>query len=634
MKQLIFVVLFMCSLGLASQNMKTHRVKSGETIEDIAKIYLVTPFDIYALNPDAKSGIETDMVLVIPNSRVKNDPVTEETKEIIGYRTHKAKRKETLFSISKEYGISVDELKKYNTFLYAENLKRGDKLRIPRYKTIINKVSYENTLKTYKVQPSEGKWRVAYKFGMTVTELENLNPDIKEVLQPGDILNVPNIANNEENIISDTYSYYEVQPKEGFYRLQVKLGLSQSELEQLNPQLKDEGLKAGMILRVPRDEDPVLLDNDTTPKELSTNLINFNTRRLAVLLPFQLHKIDLDSVGETKELIKTNRLLSITLDFHSGVLMALDSAKQLGINAKIDVYDTENQLVEVSTLLKNTDFSQYDAVIGPLTTKNVDRVAEEIRGDSVPIISPLSNPSRLYFNTFQTLATEEYLKDRMIDFVKRDSLKNKVLIIADQNHRTRSNEIKSIFPTAKQIFSKLNKDEKDGYFILPKDLEEVFIKGKNVVFLETDNSAFASSVISMLNGLRLEDIEIVLTTTNKNRAFETKNIDNNNLSNLKFQYASVNKYVNSETNNGFIADYKKMYGVAPSKYAVRGFDITLDVLIRLASTYGSFYEMVKQGLETEHIENKFNYIQSLYGGYVNQTAYILRYENLEIITLE
>jgi LysM repeat protein len=67
------------------QNYKTHTVKAGETIESIAKQYLVTPFDIIALNPDAKNELRPDTwLLVIPNSKVKNEPVIEEYRELIG----------------------------------------------------------------------------------------------------------------------------------------------------------------------------------------------------------------------------------------------------------------------------------------------------------------------------------------------------------------------------------------------------------------------------------------------------------------------------------------------------------------------------------------------------------------------
>ena len=58
MKNLLSVLLIIAALNLGAQNYVEHKVKEGETIESIAKKYLVTPFDIFALNPDAKSKFQ------------------------------------------------------------------------------------------------------------------------------------------------------------------------------------------------------------------------------------------------------------------------------------------------------------------------------------------------------------------------------------------------------------------------------------------------------------------------------------------------------------------------------------------------------------------------------------------------
>jgi LysM repeat protein len=642
MRYFLTLCLLLALAFASAQTLKTHKVQENETIEAIATSYLVSPYDLYALNPDAMTDFKPGMVLIIPNSKVKNEPLPEETKEVIGFRTHKVKRKETLYSISKDYDLSIDDLKKYNERLYSEQLKKGDKIRIPRFKTIVNQVSYDNTLKKYAVRPKEGKWRVAYKFGITVPELEALNPDIKEVLQPGDLLNVPNIATNEEKIYDDAFNYYEVQPKEGFYRLEIKLGLDQQALEALNPELLEGGLKAGMILKVPSDTNATIQENNAETVDLRSRLMNFSEKKLAVLLPFQLHKIDTDSIGETKEFMKTDRVLSITLDFYAGMLLALDSAKQLGISTKLDVYDTERQISRVTALAKEHDFSKYDAVIGPLITRNFDRLAAQYQNDSVAIISPFSKPTKLYPNTVQTLPQDDFLAKKIIKHIKKDTLIEQIVIIADRSHREVSNNLKKEFPAARQIFSNLNRDEQDAFFIVPQDLEEVFVEGRNLVFLETDNSAFASNVISMLNGMvfmdeeteETLDIQVELATTNHNRAFETEDVDNNHLSKLKFVYASTNKFVTPNQNNSFIEAYRKLYKVNPSKYAIRGFDLTLDILLRLASSDNNLIQSLATNLETEYTENKFSYLPDPFGGLVNQTAYIVQYQDLEIKQLD
>jgi len=386
---LSFVFAF-CSTALA-QNYKTHKVKPGESIEDIAKTYMVTPFDIYALNPDAKTSLQPNTVLIIPNSKILDKPVEVEEIQLVGYKSHKVKRRETLYSIAQKYNISVDDIKKHNTRLYSENLRKGDKLQIPEYDKVKTRSTLANTIKKYKVLPKEGKWRIAYKFGISVPELEALNPQLKGKLQAGQEINVPNIANNEEKIIEETYGYYTVLKSEGYMALDRKLGVSKEELEALNPELKEEGLKLGMILKVPLEATNNIELADVNRTFLANNLTNLSTKRLAVLIPFKLNRIDMDSINDVKDLLRTDGLLNISLDFHSGVLMALDSAKQLGISTKLDVYDTEGKVSQVSSIISDNDFSNYDAVIGPFRTKDFDRAATMLKRDNVPAISPNSS---------------------------------------------------------------------------------------------------------------------------------------------------------------------------------------------------------------------------------------------------
>ena len=635
MKNFLTVIIVVFTISLSAQNYKTHKVLFGETIESIAKKYLVTPFDIFALNPDAKTNFSTNSVLIIPNSKVKNNVLIEPSKEVIDYKKHKVKRKETLYSLSKKYNVTIDEIKKANPSLYSENLRKGDRLRIPRFKTIISNQTLSNTVRKYQVQPSEGKWRIAYKFGITVSELEDLNPGIKDVIQPGDELNVPNISNNEEKLIEATFNYYEVLPKEGFYRLKVKLGLSQEELEALNPELKDTGLKAGMVLKLPLDiEVSSVITEANNTIDLRDQIQNIKRKKLAVLLPFRLHRIDMDSVAEVKDMIKSDRLLSTALDFHSGVLMALDSAKQLGISSTLKVFDTENRTSEIANIVRNENFSDYDAIIGPMMTTTFDRFAAAINSENIPVFAPLSKPSKVSSNVYQTIPDANVLSKKMIDFVVADSTKVQVVIISDQKHRTVSNGLKQKFPTAKQLFSEVKKG-KDVYFIYPVTFEGVFKKGKNIVFLETDDVSFGSSVISLLNGMNTNDIEIILTTTDKGKAFESNGPDNNyHLSNLKFHYATINKQFDEAKKAKFVTNYISQYGVSPSKYAVRGFDLTLDILLRLASVDGNISDSMSNDTETEYIENKFRYTKKMFGGYINEASYIVKYDNLKIVVAD
>lgn len=619
---LICIITLSCSWLANAQKFKTHTVKQGETIESIAKKYQVSTSDIYALNPDAKRKLAIDSVLIIPNAAGLSSDITTETKELVGYKSHKVKRKETLYSISKEYNVAIEDIKKHNKRLYSENLRKGDDIRIPQYKSFVSKVRPDSALKTYTVQPKEGKWRVAYKFGITVAELEAMNPNMNDVLQPGDQVYVPKTS--DEKVVDDNYNYYTVQKSEGFYRLKVKLGLTQEELEALNPELKTDGLKVGMVLKVPQNVKVGEVMGEVESTNLSSHLKNLKTKKIAVMLPFRLNRVDTDSVQEAKDLIKSDRRLSVSLDFHSGVLMAVDSAKHLGISTNLKVFDTEDQVAEVSKILSSNDFSDYDAVIGPLMANNFDRVARTLDKDKVPVISPITKPSQLYDNVFQTIPEPEMLEKAIIDFVKEDMSRRNVVIISDHSHRAISNRLKGEFGNARQIFSRKGKNGQDAFYIMASDLGGAFANGKNYVFLETANEALVSNVTSMLNGLTNKNQDIILVSTNKTDAFEGANVSNYHLANLRFHYPSINKTSNSDQPDSFVRAYKKRYGTEPNKYAARGFDLTLDVLLRLASE-NDLYKASGNDIETKYTENKFRYSKKPHGGYFNEAVYVVAY---------
>lgn len=636
---LSFLVLF--SMSAKAQNYKTHKVKVGETIESIAKIYMVTPFDIYALNPDAKNSLHPNMVLVIPESKVLEKPVETQVTKLVGYKTHKVKRKETLYSIGKIYNVTVDDLKKHNNRLYSENLRRGDRINIPKYDKVSATTTLENTLKTYQVQPKEGKWRIAYKFGITVDELEKLNPKMADTLQDGQEINVPNIAFNEEKTIDEEYGYYTVVPSEGFFALKRKLGLTQEEIEVLNPGLKESGLKSGMIIKVPKDVSDNSSSGDVTRSVLIDKIINYETKKLAVMLPFMLDRVDMDSIQEIKEMLRGDDITNISLDFHTGVLMALDSAKQLGISTKLDVYDTKARASVVTDLINRKDFSKYDAVIGPFISDEFDRAAAMLRRDNIPMLSPVNETNNLYDNVFQTMPSNELKRKRIVEFVKQlDSIPSRILIISDQNHRKENNLLKQEFPEAKQIFSRVDEETgKDMFYILTDDIEKEFKEGLNMVFLESNNEGFVSNVTSMLSGFigfdeELEiEREVVLLTSDKSRAFDGENVSNITLSKLNFHYPSPNRPINEEQPDTFVKAYQNKYYITPNRYAIRGFDLTMDVLLRLASA-NNLYDASSNDIETEYVENKFRYGKKMFGGYYNETMYIVKFDNLRIVEVK
>ena len=64
----------------------------------------------------------------------------------------------------------------------------------------MKEIETSSILSEYIVKSREGKWRIAYQHGLTISELELINPTMKPILNEGDIINVPIISNNNDNL--------------------------------------------------------------------------------------------------------------------------------------------------------------------------------------------------------------------------------------------------------------------------------------------------------------------------------------------------------------------------------------------------------------------------------------------------
>jgi len=712
----LLVLLFLFASGVHAQQFKTHAVKPGETLYSISKMYRVTPFNILKYNKELKMGdvLKPNTILVIPleASASNTDPnpdVPEEIKTIkkpekvevqevpVRFRSHRVRRKETLFGLSKRYNITEDDIKRYNTELYSSPLKKGMRLRIPEFpvrEIAIDTINAED-FETYTVLPKETRWSIAHKYGITVDSLLSLNPELprttnhlaigqelnlpkkagsslegQEVqiylsytvppkktlyslggeygitseeiiklnpqileqggLKEGMVLRLPEKKVETEVVNTENYIFYEVKPKQTEYSLTRNLGIGYSELLTLNPDLS-RGLKAGMVLKLPKEKGAILeVKNSLIIDKISLldSINRENKPRLVFLLPFRTDRLQLDSIAKTKDAIKRSNAIEYSLGLYSGALVAIDSIAKLGVSVDVYTFDTQLNKERVRSILSREDLATVSAIVGPLQQDVLKEVATQASRYQVPIIAPLAAESDLELpNVFFSVPTDQVLRKRMLDYVETSKTDQNIIVISDSKNDSTRALIMERFPLAKSI--RVVEEEKNIGLNIEAFNLLLSMENENWVFLETDNFKLVSSVSSILNSSNTEETPVRMFTTNKNKAFENEVISGSHLSNLNFTFPSMYREVG---NDSFVRNYRKRFGSDPDRYAVRGFDLTYDLLLKLAYKPNLFGIAHLIGL-TEYSGNKFDYAKDLSSGYFNTASYIMKYENMRITLL-
>jgi LysM repeat protein len=580
------------------------------------------------LNPDLKSGLKYGQVLLIP---AQSEVLTQ--RRIKKYNKHRVRRKETLYSLSKKYAITELDIKEANKELYSNPLKKGDRIKIPVFEELITAVKEVETKEslpvlsklpngTYLVQPSEGMYRIALKYGIKTDSLQKLNPNVKD-LKPGMILNVPKKINTVKpnDVVSapidnNQFIEYVVPEKMGMYSLKKIARMSEDSLLSMNPELKN-GLKKGMTIVIPNPNYRELIAVKTkisVTANLVDSLRNFKRQRLAIMLPFSLQKID--EINIDKDNLKSDKTMRIALDFYSGLKIAIDSANTIGIPVDYDIFDTQKSLQTTKSILDATDFSDYNVVIGPLVSNNVVETAKKLKGSNVPVISPLTNTNvRLYRNLFQARPDDAILKTQLKEYLVAYAAGKHVILITDNDNLELKNEFATLLPKATILIP----DDKKNYItniecinLLKSDIE-------NVVILATNNEGLIKVAVSSYSAK---------VTTHRITMFGLENYEKMELSNTKLarlNYIFPRMFKESDHKNSFIDTYYSIHNITPNAFATRGFDVTLDIILRQASASDLYESAMKNG-QTVMTENKFDYSKEFLSGFYNDAVYILQYQ--------
>ena len=439
-----------------------------------------------------------------------------------------------------------------------------------------------------------------------------------------------------QNIVSDTI-IHEVERKETLFSISKKYNINVNDILELNPQLRNSRLKRKSKIFIPimeltqeiklvnKDsliiEDSLLrLDSVYLKKRKKNSQLN-----ISVLLPFRSKTVNYDSIQEVESLFEERNLYTITLDFYSGILYAIEDLKELDISINLNVFDTENSLNKIIEISSDNSVINSDVIIGPIIPKNFEVFSNINLIKSIPKVFPLSTiPIRLISGVIQSVTPKKLLREKMINYLDQNlDRQENIVIIADSLNSEIELRLSEIFPESIKI-----KPEFEGY-ILPELLDSLLVDSiPNKVIVESEIFTLISSVVSQLNAQITSERDVRLYTTYRGNQYDDSSINIKDLGNLGFTYTSISKKIDNDSVSRFESSYINLFGSLPNKDVIRGYDVAKDIILRVLIDK-NLNKTVKYD-EQSYIESKFLYEKDTLGGLFNSSMFILRHREYGI----
>ena len=406
---MLFLMLSVCALAqdypiknIDGVDYYVYTVEPSEGLYRISKKFNVLQADIYKANPSVNEGLKAGQTLYIPvkNQAKKIQPST--TRQVI---EHQVVAKQTLYSISKMYGVEKEEIIRLNPEIENGIIKIGQILRIPvsdKTKAQVqdnvakqinsDKTTVQHEVKaqqpvlpkkkyvTYEVKSrKETLYGISKQFGVSINEIIEANPYAQDGIKKGDILQIPVV---EENIPKTSGSdiLHIVKPKETIYGISKQYNITKEDLLRANPKLENGLMIGDTILITSSSPQP------TPPTTDNNAIVQKATYRIAYMLPF--------SAEEDKNSTNIDRFI----EFYRGSLLAMEKIKEQGISLEVYTFDTQLGTAKINDILKNGIPKTVDMIIGPAYPEQVAIVADYAKKNNViqivPFTSQISNSDR------------------------------------------------------------------------------------------------------------------------------------------------------------------------------------------------------------------------------------------------
>lgn len=609
------------------------------------------------------------------------------------YYIHIVKKGETSYSISKAYGITVEELSAQNPSA-ARGIKEGQSLRIP---VVDIPVKPQQQIRIFQTQRDETRfiyhklssgdtvYSLAKKYGVSEAEIIQSNPGVEiNKLPVGAEIAIPkrqfiNISQNL-NVPEKGFFNHKVVAGESISSIAEKYGISVRDIRRENRGLWFPRVDDFIKIPVARIPETILADQlqaDTVkiiteePEEESEKAVGFTpvgemngNYNIAIMLPLYFRenseRIEIDS----SQILKGRRVKKLIfrepqwiypgsvpfLELYQGILIAADTLRSLGLDVNLYVYDIKSDTLGVTRLIESGELRKMDLIVGPVYSRNLALVAAYAGSYDIPVVSPvplrnntllLNNPTLFMANPSLEVAQESIARrvsgfygDNFV-FVHSDSTVTDGEVADFKNRLFR--ELSSKIPYEEIKFKEFLYKTRSS---VPNDsinrLEHALTdKAENMVLIASEEAPVLNETISDIHTLAKKyPVRIIGYPSMR----DPEDIDPKDYFDLGVElYTSYWIDYSKKDVINFNASYRRKFLTEPaeSSFAWQGYDIAYYFISGIA-IHGKRFISRPYIHNPDLLETEFDFRkQGDESGFENHKLYLIKYTNeMEVILLE
>lgn len=515
--------------------------------------------------------------------------------------SHIVLEKQTLFSISKAYNVTIEDIYKYNPSVKEKGLQKNSILIIP----VVEKPEQQ------EIEAAEEK--EAYAEGQVQQEQQE---------QP--VRNAEDQVKKEEGGKAESEQTVHIRKwYEDLDMIARKYGVTVESI------MKANGLKGRKLSNrqrliipsssdaIPEEEIPSENDSDEVAASDTTQTDDSTTaHRPGILEGLFFPKKDI-SMSLILPLKATGTSASAgNMDFYSGVLLAVYDAGEAGTGCDLAVYDCADGRGITKESLEGRDF-----IIGPVSRGDLTS-ALELGTDTRAIISPLDQKAASltgeFTNMIQAPTPLEIQYKDLMDWIREDMQYSDRFVVITEKGAVQTEvttQMKAAADSSGMEYKNLSYSILEGRNVTGS-LEYIMTEsGTNRVYIASDSEAFVNDVVRNLNLMIHKKYEVVLYAPSRIRSYETIEVENFHNTSLK---VSTGYYIDYEDPRvqEFLLKYRALFNAEPTQFAFQGYDLA-KFFIGMTSKYGNRWMNKLEESDASMLQSTYRFRKDGNGGYVN-----------------